>query len=75
MDMFRWFAGEFDGPIILQNAAAYAPLSGEQVAMLVNEVPQIEYVKEERPPGPRHIAEVHQLLGDQSQDHFRRLCG
>src|SRR4051812_23546943 len=55
IDMFKRLADAYHGPIILQNAAAYAPLTGEQVAKLIDDVPQIEYVKEERPPGPRHI--------------------
>jgi 4-hydroxy-tetrahydrodipicolinate synthase len=75
MDMFRWLAEEFDGPMILQNAAAYAPLTSEQVAMLVNEVPQILYVKEERPPGPKHIAEIHQLAGDKVKTIFGGFAG
>lgn len=75
MDMFRWMADEFDGPIILQNAASYAPLSGEQVARLVDEVPQIEYIKEERPPGPQHIAEVHRLVGDKVKTIFGGFAG
>jgi 4-hydroxy-tetrahydrodipicolinate synthase len=75
MDMFRWIADEFDGPIILQNSTAYAPLSGEQVARLVEEVPQIEYIKEERPPGPKHIAEVHQLVGNKVKTIFGGFAG
>jgi 4-hydroxy-tetrahydrodipicolinate synthase len=40
-------------------------LRGEQVAALVDEIPQIEYIKEERQPGPKHIAEVAELVSDQ----------
>jgi 4-hydroxy-tetrahydrodipicolinate synthase len=69
-DMFRRLADAYDGPIILQNAASYAPLTGEQIAALVDDVPQIEYIKEERPPGPRHIAEVHRLAGDRVKTIF-----
>src|SRR5688500_4671994 len=47
MEMFRRLADAFDGPIVLQNAAGYAPLTGEQIAALVEDVPRIEYVKEE----------------------------
>ena len=72
MDMFRRLANVYDGPIVLQNAATYAPLNGEQIATLVEEIPQIEYVKEERPPGPKHIAEVHRLVGDRVKTIF---CG
>jgi len=64
MDMYRRMAGVFDGPIVVQNSDMYAPLTGEQVAQLVAEIPQIEYVKEERHPGPKHIAEVAGLVGD-----------
>ena len=53
----RRVADVFDGPIMVQNADMYAPLRGEQVAQLVEEIPQVEYVKEERQPGPKHIAE------------------
>jgi 4-hydroxy-tetrahydrodipicolinate synthase len=75
IDMFHRLADAFHGPIILQNAAAYAPLSGEQIARLVEEVPQIEYIKEERPPGPRHIAEVHDLLGSRVKTIFGGFGG
>jgi 4-hydroxy-tetrahydrodipicolinate synthase len=75
IDMFKRMANVYDGPIILQNAAAYAPLTGEQIARLIEDVPQIEYVKEERPPGPRHIAEVHQLVGDKVKAIFGGFGG
>ena len=63
--MYRRMAEVFDGPIMVQNADNYAPLTGEEVAALVDEIPQIEYVKEERQPGPKHIAEVAGLVSDQ----------
>jgi dihydrodipicolinate synthase/N-acetylneuraminate lyase len=75
IDMFRRLAGAYDGPIILQNAANYAPLSGEQIAALIEEVPQIEYVKEERPPGPQHIAEVQRLVGHRVKTIFGGAAG
>src|SRR5215210_8124069 len=75
MDMFKRLADAYHGPIILQNAAAYAPLTGEQIAALVEQVPQIEYIKEERPPGPRHIAEVHQLVGHRVKTIFGGFGG
>ncbi|HWQ15408.1 MAG TPA: dihydrodipicolinate synthase family protein [Roseiflexaceae bacterium] len=75
MDMFRRLANAYDGPIILQNAAMYAPLSSEQIAELVEEVPQIAYIKEERPPGPRHIAEVRRLAGDRITTIFGGAAG
>ncbi len=72
MDMFRRLAEVFDGPIVLQNAATYAPLTGEQIATLVEEVPTIEYIKEERHPVPRHIAEVHASGWRPGQDDLWR---
>lgn len=75
MEMFRRMADNFDGPIMLQNAATYAPLTGEQVARLVEEVPSIQYIKEERPPGPKHIAEVHNLVGDKVKTIFGDFAG
>lgn len=75
IDMFKRLADVFHGPIVLQNAAAYAPLTGEQIVRLVEDVPQIEYIKEERPPGPRHIAEVHQLLGNRVKTIFGGFGG
>lgn len=75
IEMFHRLADAFHGPIMLQNAAAYAPLTGEQIARLVEEVPQIEYIKEERPPGPRHIAEVHGLVGDKVKTIFGGFGG
>ncbi len=75
MEMFRRLADAYDGPIILQNAAAYAPLTGEQIATLIEDVPQIEYVKEERPPGPKHIAEVYALVGNKVKTIFGGAAG
>jgi 4-hydroxy-tetrahydrodipicolinate synthase len=75
MAMFRRLAEAYQGPIILQNADTYAPLSSEQVAALVEDVPQIEYVKEERSPGPQHIAEVHRMAGDRLKTIFGGFAG
>ena len=75
IEMFRRLGDAYDGPIILQNAATYAPLTGEQIVRLIEEVPQIQYVKEERPPGPKHIAEVHQLAGDRIKTIFGGAAG
>src|SRR5215213_4165536 len=75
IDMFRRLADVYQGPIILQNAAAYAPLTGEQIARLIEDVPQIEYVKEERSPGPRHIAEVYGLVGTKVKTIFGGFGG
>lgn len=75
MDMFRRIAEVFSGPIVVQNAGNYAPLSGEQIAALVDEIPQIQYIKEERPPGPRHIAEVYNLVGTRVKTIFGGFAG
>jgi 4-hydroxy-tetrahydrodipicolinate synthase len=75
IEMFQRLADAFDGPIMLQNAAAYAPLTGEQILKLVEDVPSIEYIKEERPPGPKHIAEVHNILGDKVKTIFGGFAG
>lgn len=75
MEMFRRMADNYDGPIMLQNAGMYAPLTGEQIAGLIEEVPSIEYVKEERPPGPKHIAEVYDLVGDKVKTIFGGAAG
>jgi 4-hydroxy-tetrahydrodipicolinate synthase len=75
MDMFRRLAEVYTGPIILQNAPAYAPLTGEQIAGLVDEIPQLQYVKEERPPGPKHVEEVHRLVGDRVKTIFGGFGG
>lgn len=75
IEMFKRLADVYDGPIMLQNAATYAPLTGEQIAQLVADVPSIEYIKEERPPGPKHIAEVHNLVGDQIKTIFGGFAG
>jgi 4-hydroxy-tetrahydrodipicolinate synthase len=75
MDMFRRLADAYTGPIMLQNAAAYAPLTGEQVAQLVDEIPQLQYIKEERPPGPKHIDEIHRLVGGRVKTIFGGFAG
>jgi 4-hydroxy-tetrahydrodipicolinate synthase len=75
IEMFHRLADAYDGPIMLQNAAMYAPLTGEQIAKLIEDVPSIEYVKEERPPGPKHIAEVYDLVGDKVKTIFGGAAG
>jgi dihydrodipicolinate synthase/N-acetylneuraminate lyase len=74
-EMFRRMAEVFDGPIMVQNADNYAPLTGEEVAALVDEIPQIQYLKEERNPGPKHIAEVAGLVSDQVKCIFGGAAG
>jgi 4-hydroxy-tetrahydrodipicolinate synthase len=75
IDMFRRLGEVFDRAIMIQNAGGYAPLTGEQIARLAEEIPQIEYVKEERQPGPKHIAEVKQLAGDKIKTIFGGAAG
>jgi dihydrodipicolinate synthase/N-acetylneuraminate lyase len=73
--MYSRLADAYDGPIIVQNAGEYTPLSTAQVATIVDAVPTVEYVKEERPPGPRHIGEIHDLLGDKIKTIFGGVGG
>ena len=75
IDMFKRLGEVFDGPIMVQNADSYAPLTGEQIVQLAEDVPQIEYVKEERQPGPQHIGEVKQLAGDRIKAIFGGAAG
>ena len=75
IDMFKRLGDVFDGPIMVQNADSYAPLTGEQIVQLAEDVPQIEYVKEERQPGPQHIGEVKQLAGDRIKTIFGGAAG
>jgi dihydrodipicolinate synthase/N-acetylneuraminate lyase len=75
IDMFHRLGEVFDGPIMVQNAGNYAPLTGEQIAKLAEDIPQIEYVKEERQPSPRHIAEVKQFAGDKLKTIFGGAAG
>ena len=75
MEMYRRMADNYDGPLMVQNAGVYAPLNGEQIAQLVDEVPQIEYIKEERPPGPKHVPEVYDLVGDKVKTIFGGSAG
>ena len=60
---------------MVQNADGYAPLRGEELAKLVEEVPQIEYIKEERQPGPKHVAEVKGMLGGKLKAIFGGAAG
>lgn len=70
IEMYHRIAEVYDGPIVVQNADSYSPLTGEQIAKLVEDVPSIEYIKEERQPGPKHIREVHDLVGDRVKTIF-----
>ncbi len=71
MDMHKRIADAFDGPLVVQNAGGqYTPLTGDQIEQLLDDVPQIEYVKEERPPGPKHISEVYGRLGNRVKAIF-----
>ena len=75
LEMYKRMADVYDGPLAVQNADAYAPLTGEQIAQLVEDVPAIEYIKEERQPGPKHIAEVHKLIGHKIKTIFGGAAG
>lgn len=75
IEMYKRMADVYDGPLVVQNADAYAPLTGEQIAQLVADVPSIEYIKEERQPGPKHIAEVHKLVGHKIKTIFGGAAG
>lgn len=75
IEMYQRMAEVFSGPIMVQNADGYAPLRGDQLARLVEQVPQIEYIKEERQPGPKHIAEVKGVLGNKLKAIFGGAAG
>jgi len=75
IDMFHRIADVFDGPIIVQNASGYSPLTGEQISKLIDDVPSIEYVKEERHPAPPHIAEIKRLAGHKLKTIFGGSAG
>ncbi len=72
IDMFHRIAEVFDGPIFVQNSGSYSPLSGEQISKLIDDIPSIQYVKEERNPGPRNIEQVSKLAGHKLKTIF---CG
>ena len=75
LDLFHRLGDVFPGPIMVQNADGYAPLTGEQIAVLVEEVPHIDYVKEERAPWPRGITEVKEATGDRLKTIFGGVAG
>ncbi|MDQ1317712.1 MAG: hypothetical protein QG588_1365 [Candidatus Poribacteria bacterium] len=75
IDMFHRMANVFDGPIIIQNSGGNSPLSGDQISKLIDDVPNIQYVKEERFPGPLHIAEVKKLAGHKLKTIFGGSAG
>ncbi len=64
IEMFHRLAERFEGPLIVQNAAERASLSATELAALVESIPSIESIKEERPPAPHHISELSGLLGE-----------
>jgi 4-hydroxy-tetrahydrodipicolinate synthase len=75
IDMFHRMANVFDGPIIIQNSGGNSPLSGDQISKLIDDVPNVQYVKEERFPGPSHIAEVKKLAGHKLKTIFGGSAG
>lgn len=70
IDMYHRIAEVYDGPIMVQNAGGYSPLTGEQIKKLVEDIPTIEYVKEERNPAPPSIEQVNQLAGNMLKTIF-----
>lgn len=75
IDMFHRIGEVFDGPIFVQNAGGHSPLTGEQIVKLIDDVPGIQYVKEERQPAPPSIAEVSRLAGDKLKTIFGGSAG
>jgi 4-hydroxy-tetrahydrodipicolinate synthase len=75
IDMFHRIAEVFDGPIFVQNASGHSPLNGEQISQLIDDVSNIQYVKEERNPPPPHIAEVNRLAGHKLKTIFSGSAG
>ena len=73
--LFHRLSDSFDGPIVLQNPGGHGPFTSEQIAALVEEIPRLEYVKEERQPGPRYVAEVRDLVGGQVKTIFSGAAG
>jgi len=73
--MFHKIADVFEGPIIVQNAGGHSPLTGEQISKLIDDVPGIQYVKEERHPAPPNIAEVKRLAGHKLKTIFGGSAG
>ena len=73
--MFHKIAEVFHGPIMIQNAGGHSPLTGEQIAKLVEDVPNIDYVKEERSPAPPYIAEVKRMAGHRLKTIFGGSSG
>ena len=70
LDMFARLADAFAGPIIVQNADGYAPLSCEQIVQLAERVPQVQYVKEERFPCPHHVGQLAQATAGRIRTVF-----
>jgi dihydrodipicolinate synthase/N-acetylneuraminate lyase len=71
MDMHKRIADAFDGPLVVQNASGqYTSLTGDEIEELLEAVPLIEYVKEERSPGPKHISEVYGRVGQRVKGIF-----
>jgi hypothetical protein len=67
LEMFRRLADAYDGPIMLQNAATYAPLTGEQIAQLVEH--QIR-----TPARPQTYRRGASHCGPPHQNYLWRFC-
>lgn len=75
LDMFHRLADVYHGAIIIQNSKERVSLGIEQLATLLDDIPSVEYIKEERPPGPTHISEVARELGDKVKTIFGGFAG
>ena len=75
IDMYHRLADVYDGPIMVQNAGTYSPLTGDQISKLVDDIPQIQYIKEERQPGPKNVGEVVNRVGDRIKTVFGGAAG
>ena len=73
--MFYGIAGVYEGPIILQNVVGRLSLSLEELVRLIELVPSIEYVKEEREPATQQISHVIGALGDSIKGVFGGFGG
>jgi dihydrodipicolinate synthase/N-acetylneuraminate lyase len=75
VEMYHRMADVYDGPIIVQNADGFSPLTGKEITDLVDSVPSIEYIKEERQPCPKNVAEVVRLTQGKVKTVFSGAAG
>jgi 4-hydroxy-tetrahydrodipicolinate synthase len=74
-EMFHRMAEVCSIPIIIQNAAERVSLNTDHLGALLDAVPTIEYIKEERPPGAHHISEIRRAFGDRVKTIFGGFGG